>query len=159
MSNTEPKYVEKNTLATESPYECIVSHKIQLHHSTVSGLGVFARDKIIENELIERFPLVPLAWRARYVGDPMIWRHIIPSSKDCKCSDCKNHGLMLNLCLGYGAVYNHQDEPNAVFKINHEKLYVDVIALKDISVDSEIFVSYGDNFNPPEGKVIVKNNE
>lgn len=159
MSKETPKsvrYVAKNTLVDDPPYECIVPHKIQLHHSTVSTLGVFARDSIAKGELIERFPLIELDWRAKYVGDMILWRHSFHSSLECKCSDCTRFGPSIYITSGYGAVYNHQDKPNAIFQFNYKSKYVDVIALENISPDSEIFVDYGEGFNPPEGKVIVK---
>lgn len=158
MNEEKPKsvkYVDKNTLVNDPPYECIVSHKIQLHHSTVATLGVFARDSIEKGELIERFPLIELDWRAKYVGDMILWRHSFHSSLECKCSDCTRFGPAIYISSGYGAVYNHQDKPNAIFQFNYKSKYVDVIALENISPDSEIFVNYGEGFNPPEGKVIV----
>jgi SET domain-containing protein len=47
--------------------------------------------------------------------------------------------------LGWIGLYNHSDEPNAIFAVHSEKT-LSVISLKAIAADEEIFVYYGEDW-------------
>ena len=46
------------------------------------------------------------------------------------------------LSLGYGSLYNHSYEPNAVYVKNIEEFVIDFVALRDIEEGEEITVNY-----------------
>jgi len=48
--------------------------------------------------------------------------------------------------MGYGQIYNHQNDNNAHITFFLKEQYADVNALKDISEGEEVFVSYGPNY-------------
>ena len=50
------------------------------------------------------------------------------------------------LPLGYGAVYNHQDEPNVDYEISDDGHTMDLYAKRDLNRNEELFVSYGDTW-------------
>jgi len=50
------------------------------------------------------------------------------------------------LPLGYGAIYNHADNPNCVYEPDFNKRVMCFIAQENIAVDQEIFIYYGDNW-------------
>lgn len=109
------------------------------------GLGVFAIQNIAEGELIERCPMIQMAWRSRYLGDPMISKYMY-SDQGCNCSQCQMHGHHMYMVLGYGMIYNHQDEPNTKWEFNYKNLLGDVVAIKQIKAGEEIFVHYGSSY-------------
>lgn len=120
----------------------------------IGGRGVLATADISAGELIERCPMVKMAWRSNYLKDPVIWQYLY--SQRCNCNDCKNHGSTFYMVLGYGMIYNYQDIPNADWKFEYDKLYADVIANKDILKGEEIFVSYGSGyFSGDRNKITV----
>lgn len=118
--------------------------KIVVGGSKVEGRGVFATDNIKEGELVERCPMVVMAHRMNYHKDPTIWSYMFTST--CPCEECKRHGGHFLMVLGYGQIYNHQDNNNAQIKFFLKEQYADITALRDIKKGDEIFVSYGPNY-------------
>jgi SET domain-containing protein len=118
------------------------------------GLGVFATEDIEVGELIERCPMIQMTWRSKYHGDPQITKYLY-SDKGCQCMTCKIHGHHMFMVLGYGMIYNHQDDPNTEWKFNYANLIGDVVARKPIKADKEIFVSYGSSYFNNRKKVTV----
>jgi hypothetical protein len=109
------------------------------------GLGVFATEDIKVGELIERCPMIQMTWRSRYLNDPTITKYMY-SDSGCKCEHCKIHGHHMFMVLGYGMIYNHQDDPNTEWRFNYNNLLADVVAIKPINMGDEIFVHYGSNY-------------
>lgn len=118
--------------------------KIRLGYSDIQGRGVFATGDIKEGELIERCPMVPLAWRMNYHKDPVIWQYCFTQS--CPCEECKKHGGHFLMVLGYGQIYNHQNQNNAEIRFNLKDSVADIICKIPIKAGDEIFVSYGDKY-------------
>lgn len=125
--------------------------KIQIGYSPVHYRGIFATDDIEAGEIVERCPIVPLAWRMNYQKDPAVWAYCF--TQVCPCEECKRHGGHFIMVLGYGQIYNHQDDNNADLKINMKDQIADVIAKKPIKKGEEIFVSYGDRYFQNREKV------
>ena len=109
------------------------------------GLGVFATEDIKIGELIERCPMIQMSWRSRYLNDPIISKYLY-SDSGCNCEHCQLHGHHMYMVLGYGMIYNHQNEPNTEWRFNYKNLIADVIAIKPINANEEIFVYYGNNY-------------
>lgn len=137
-------------------YDYITPSKIIIQKSAIHGRGVFATKDIETDEIIERCPLIPLGFRSRYHTDPQIYRYLY-SQPMCPCTECQNHGFIFHMVLGYGMIYNHQDQPNAVWKFNWENAYADVVANKDIKINEEIFVSYGSKYFHDREKIELDN--
>lgn len=129
--------------------------KIRLGYSEIEGRGVFATDDINQGELIERCPMVPLGWRMNYHKDPVIWNYCF--TQFCPCEECKNHGGHFLMVLGYGQVYNHQNENNAEIKFDMRHSIADVKAVKPIKKGEEIFVSYGKEYFNNRPYISAKN--
>lgn len=130
---------------TQNPIEYIQAKKIIIGTSQVHFRGVFATEDILSEEIIERCPLVPLANRSKYQNDSQIWDYLY-AQPTCPCSECKNHGFVFHMVLGYGMLYNHSDTPNTVWKFDFNNLIADVVAQRDIKSGEEIFVTYGSQY-------------
>lgn len=116
--------------------------KIYVDKSRIHGRGVFTSADINENELIERCPIIKLDFPSKYHCDLGLLDYVY--ARPCKpCDKCNNHGYDLFMVLGYGMVYNHQDNANAIISFNYPSMTADITAIKDISKDSEIYISYG----------------
>lgn len=121
------------------------------------GVGVFATEDIEKDELIERCPLIQLAWRSQYHGDPQIRKYCFPLH--CNCQDCQKNSPRLFISLGYGSLYNHQDENNCYTSFNYKDLIADYIAIQPIKKGEEIFINYGDKyFSKERPKYTIPNN-
>jgi SET domain-containing protein len=116
--------------------------KVYVSDSQVHGRGVYAISNIHEEETIEKCPMIKLDFSSKYHCDLKILDYVY--AKPCKpCEQCKNHGYDLYMIMGYGMVYNHQDNANAIISFDYVNLIAEITAIKDIKADSEIFISYG----------------
>lgn len=118
---------------------------IKVGLSNIEGRGIFSTREIKEGETIERCPMVPLAFRSRYHSDPQIYKYLY-SQPTCPCNECKNHGFKFYMVLGYGMIYNHQDNANTEWQFDFPNHLADIIAIKDIKSGDEIFVDYGTKY-------------
>lgn len=118
------------------------------------GIGVFATEDIEEGELVERCPMIQMGWKSNYLKDPQIYNYLY-SNSNCSCDDCKQHGNSMFMVLGYGMLYNHQDQPNTKWNFNFKNLLGDVVAIKPIKAGKEIFVNYGPKYFQNRNKVTI----
>ncbi len=99
------------------------------------GLAVFARLDIRDGESVEVCPLIILERLAMGVDELNDRLFVFEQEEE-----------LYALPLGYGALYNHSDEPNADWSIDYEKEQLRIIAKKDILPGEEITISYGENY-------------
>ena len=120
------------------------SDKIYIKESQIlnAGRGVYARCDIKKNEFIEKCPIIEVPEHdvANLNGSMLVtYFYYFGKKKD-----------RLLVALGFGSIYNHTYEPNAVYKIKATEGTIDFIALKDIKKDDEITVNY--NFGNPKDR-------
>jgi SET domain-containing protein len=115
--------------------------KIIVGDSSVQGRGVFAVSNIKKGEIVERCPLIQMEYRSKYQLDPTIFGYMYARYQNDE--EAQKHGFIMHIAAGYGMLYNHQDEPNALWKFNYPQLLGDIIAIKDLKIGDEIFINYG----------------
>ena len=116
-----------------------VSPKICVKPSPVHRWGVFAVDFIAEGEVIEECPMVELEKSWIEKDDKILskYRFNFPSGGAPESQQ---------VCLGYGSLYNHSDQPNMYFYSVYytpELSTYRFVASRDIEPSEEIFTSYG----------------
>lgn len=118
------------------------SPKIEIGKSQISqaGRGVFSKELIRRDELIEECPVL-IVPRKDY---PVLKRTIL-----------HNYYFMwgkvtCGICLGFGSLYNHSYKPNATYKKNIKNHIIRFVAIKDIQKGEEITVNY--NYGNPDEK-------
>lgn len=119
----------------------IAPHKIIVGDSRVQGRGVFSLVDIKKGETVERCPLIQMEYRSKYQLDPTIFGYTYARYQEDEAS--QQHGFLMYIATGYGMLYNHQDEPNALWRFNYPELLGDIVAIKDIKSGEEIFINYG----------------
>jgi len=99
-----------------------------------AGRGIFTASAIARNDLIELCPVIILSredtqliHRTRLHDYYFIWDLEAGSSA---------------IALGYGSLYNHSDDPNAAFELDHQSGNIRITALKDIPAQDEIRINY-----------------
>jgi SET domain-containing protein len=97
------------------------------------GWGVFCKEKILKGESVEKcYGIVD-----NYTTSPL---------KDYAFSINKNgSGDDLIHLLGYGSIYNHNDDANIIWKVVETNI-IEFIAIKDIEIDEEICHNYGKRY-------------
>ena len=116
-----------------------ISPKIRVQQSPIHRWGVFAIDNIAEGEIIEEAAMIEIEqkWLEK---DPTIlsdYRFNFPSGGDHKS---------VQICFGYGSLYNHSDVPNAYWQSVYYSPDISTfrfITYRDIKAGEEILVSYG----------------
>lgn len=117
-----------------------IPKNIFIADSAIHGRGVFASDKILQDTLIERCPMLKLDFPSKYHCDLKILDYAFARPSDANWQD---HGWDLYLMMGYGMLYNHQDIPNAAITFNYEENYAEITSTREIPANKEIFISYG----------------
>ncbi|MGD2113805.1 MAG: SET domain-containing protein [Acidobacteriota bacterium] len=104
--------------------------KIEVADSALPGYGVFANRPIRAGEILEECPVLILPLESDALFD---YRFRWP-----KVLDYRGYAIP----LGFGCIYNHQDDPNADWDSDEERRLFIYRAIKDISAGEEIFISY-----------------
>jgi hypothetical protein len=111
-------------------------HKIYISNSPIHGYGVFAGETIYPGEVIEETPIFDLGIEKGQISSLMIdYRFNWPQGLECDSQV---------LSWGYGSLYNHSEHPNAFWRSNMERGTFEFVATKQIEVDEEVLVWYGD---------------
>ena len=106
--------------------------KIYLKESPGKGMGVFAGEDIKKDELIEKCYLIRSDMERTDVMYDYAFKY--PHTGDFK---------HLVLPTGFGMIYNHDDNSNAIWFDAKEAMHFDWFAKKDIKKEKEIFTDYG----------------
>lgn len=102
------------------------------------GLGVFATKDFKTGEIIEKCPVIPipiklvLVKKHRQVLDFLEWWFYEWGN------DLKGDAMV----LGYGMIYNHSENPNAIYKSDFVNNVITIISKKSIKLDEELFIDY-----------------
>ena len=106
--------------------------KIEIKESPNKGLGVFAKEQISKDEIIEMCPLIKLdvPHNSDVLDD---YRFYYPK---------ESNNPYYIISLGYGSLYNHNDQNNADWR-DGKPMTFEFFALRDIEPGEEICISYG----------------
>lgn len=126
--------VKKNNINQEggNPFlkSCIV-----LRDSRYGGKGVFTTEYIAEGENIEISPFLIIP--TNDISSENILKNYVFKHDD-------NHSCLV---LGYGSMYNHNDNPNVQYYYNDDKKTMFLYkAIRDIKADEELCISYGNDY-------------
>jgi uncharacterized protein len=111
---------------------------IKLGASEARGRGVYAAVDIAEGELIEECPVVVIA--------PDEVGHLQKTALRDYFFVWGGVGDAAAIALGYGSLYNHAREPNAMYVRKHEAHSIAFFAVRAIRAGEEITVSYHGGF-------------
>ncbi|MEO5583586.1 MAG: SET domain-containing protein [Saprospiraceae bacterium] len=108
---------------------------IYIAHTTVKGRGVFTALEIPEGSPIEICPLILVpSDQTKLIDQTALYDYYFIWDQD-----------HLALALGYGSLYNHSRNPNAVVIYDYETLEIQIKAIQDIAADEEIVINYHDD--------------
>ena len=112
------------------------SEKIYVAQSKIphAGRGVFANVTFKKGDVIERCPVIVLPEHEEQNLEKSIlatYMYFLGQKKK-----------RLTLALGFGSIYNHTHQPNAMYKDKYKEAVIEFVAIKDIEKDEEITVNY-----------------
>jgi SET domain-containing protein len=115
----------------------IYNQKIYLDKSPVHGWGVFAKEDIMEGEIFEECPVLPLPMSYGETSGLLIdYRFNWPQGV--------HEWEEQVVALGFGSFYNHNENANAYWVSNYYERTFNFISNRKINKGEEIFVWYGD---------------
>ncbi len=110
--------------------------KVYVDKSPIHGWGVFAKEKILKEEIIEECPIISLPIQKGESTSLLIdYRFNFPTGTPDWTEQV--------IPFGYGCLYNHSNEPNAYwYSVNDKRTFI-FAAYRDIEPGEEIFTYYG----------------
>ena len=123
------------------------NNKIELRKSSVHGWGVFAKEDINVNEILEEVPFLILPINK---GDSTSL--FIDYRFNFPCGDWKYQVLP----AGFSCYYNHSNTANAGWYSDEENNIFVFTTNRFIAKDSEIFIYYGDVDYWKDGRLNTK---
>ena len=109
--------------------------KIQIRKSPIHGWGVFAKETIYANEILEEIPFLIL---------PIEKGESSPLFNDYRYNFPSNDWKYQVIPLGFAIYYNHSNSANAGWYTDEENDIFVFISNRQIEKDEEIFIYYGD---------------
>lgn len=114
------------------------NERLEVRSTGARGRGVFARVSFEEGELIERCPVIAIPEEeVDTVGRTVLGNYFF------KWGGTGDEGAV---ALGFGSLYNHTNDPNAMYVRKYELAVIDFVAVKAIAAGDEITVSYHGGF-------------
>lgn len=102
--------------------------------------GVFATEDIKKGELIHEAPVIPYPNREHiHIEKTILADYVFEYGI--------NHSAVV---LGYGSLFNHSYEPNAIYEINFESHSFKFYAQRDIKAGEEILINYNGDVDDKE---------
>lgn len=115
-----------------------IAKKIEIKESHGKGMGVFSIEPIKLGEVIEECHIVRLPTKKWEKTNLLLdYRFCYPPG---------NNWVEYVLPLGYGCIYNHNNDNNADWKNHPTERALQFYAVRDIEVGEEICTNYGDDY-------------
>ncbi|MCO5229694.1 MAG: SET domain-containing protein [Chitinophagales bacterium] len=104
------------------------------------GRGIFTSDHISKGTVIEICPVIVCpAQDRKLIDQSFLFNYYFLWEEDLQSTA---------IALGYGSLYNHSYQPNAIYRTYYEDQIIEFIALRDILPHTEITVNY--NYDPDD---------
>lgn len=117
----------------------MIHPSIYIDRSDEMGRGVFTKEPISANTIIEASPVIVMSSEERKLLDQTLLHNYIfewgADSKQC----C--------MALGFVPVYNHSYKSNCEYEMNFETETIRIKAVRNIEAGEELFINYNGDWN------------
>jgi SET domain-containing protein len=117
----------------------MISTFLYIGNSGRKGRGVFTREGILPNTVIEISPVVVMTGTDRTLLDQTRLHDYIfewgKSQQEC----C--------MALGYIALYNHSYKSNCEYEMEYDQEVISIKTMRYIQAGEELFINYNGNWN------------
>lgn len=117
----------------------LIGNNIYIQSSGIHGHGVFANRSLVVDEIIEECRCI-----IAEVSHPVLDNYTFNVNGETA------------IAFGSASLFNHSDNFNAIYKYDHERNVMVVSAIKPISANDEILISYGKNWFGTRGMEMKK---
>ena len=112
---------------------------LYLKSVTNKGRGIFTREKIAANTLIEESPVIVMSAEDRNLLDKTLLHDYIFEWGDNKDKCC--------MALGFIPIYNHSYSSNCEYFMDFEKEIIQVKTVREIEKGEELTINYNGDWN------------
>ena len=117
----------------------MIKQYLYLKHTKVKGRGVFTKEKIAANVIIEESPVIVMSSEDRiYLDKTLLHDYIFEWGKD-KDECC--------MALGLVPLYNHNYESNCEYFMDFDKETIQIKTIRPIKKGEELTINYNGNWN------------
>ena len=117
----------------------MVFEGLYIEKSDGKGRGVFTKQNIPANTIIEISPVVVMSAEERILLDQtLLHDYIFEWGKDSK---------QCCMALGYVPVYNHSYQSNCEYEMDFENEIIKIKTIRAIEVGEELFINYNGDWN------------
>ena len=112
---------------------------LYIKNTAKMGRGVFTKNSIPANTVIEIAPVIVMPWVDKEMLDKtMLYNYIFEwgHNKDACC-----------MALGYVPIYNHSFNSNCDYVMDYENDAIEVKTMIDIAEDEELFINYNGSWD------------
>ena len=117
----------------------MINPAIYIEESNEKGRGVFTKEPIPANTVIEISPVIVMSSAERKLLDQTLLHDYIfewgPDSKQC----C--------MALGYVPIYNHAYQSNCEYEMDFENASIRIKTVRLIDAGEELFINYNGDWN------------
>lgn len=117
----------------------MIYSSLYIDTSNEKGRGVFTKQSIPANILIETSPVIVMTLAERKVLDQTLLHDYIfewgPDNEQC----C--------LALGFVSVYNHSYQSNCEYEMDFQKEVIKIKTVRNIEAGEELFLNYNGDWN------------
>jgi len=117
----------------------MIKDYLYLKNTQNKGRGVFTKERIMENTIIEESPVIVMTKEDRVHLDKTLLHDYIFEWGEAKDRCC--------MALGYIPIYNHSYKSNCEYFMDFEAETVQIKTVRVIEKDEELTINYNGNWN------------
>ncbi|HET7119319.1 MAG TPA: SET domain-containing protein [Hanamia sp.] len=117
----------------------MVKQYLYIKKATGKGKGVFTKEKIAANTLIEEAPVIVMNAAERILLDKTLLHDYIFEWGDDKSQCC--------MALGFVPIYNHSYASNCEYFMDFEEEIIQIKTVREIKAEEELTINYNGDWN------------
>ncbi len=128
-----------NLFYISQPFNNMIKQYLYLNKASSKGRGIFTKEKIAANTIIEDSPVIVMPAEDREQLDKTLLHDYIfewGSNKDKCC-----------MALGFVSVYNHSYESNCEYFMDFEKEMIVIKTIRQVEKGEELTINYNGDWN------------
>ena len=115
---------------------------LYIKKTKVRGRGVYTKEPIAKDTLVELAPVIVMSAAERKVMDQTVLHDYIFEWGEDRLQCC--------MALGWIPVYNHAVPSNCIYEMNYKQELIYVLTVRDIAAGEELFINYNGDFDNPK---------
>ncbi len=122
----------------------MIKEYIYLKHTKVKGRGIFTKEKIAANVIVEESPVIVMSSQDRVHLDKTLLHDYI-----FEWGEEKINTVTARCCMALGLVplYNHSYESNCEYFMHFDKETIQIKTVRPIKKGEELTINYNGNWN------------